>query len=1225
MGGSRAWTEATLPFERLSAADFERFCCALLAAEGHREVRHWGAAGSEKGCDLVSIDPDGRRVVTQCKRVGSLGPRDAETEVRKVLDEPPSPPPDAYALIATCALSRATEERLEQTVGDAFGVELCGLTDLDRRVRRHADLVDWFFGAAIRSTVEPPLWWLSAASADREWAEAFAEDLGACLRLRHPEARVELGIPSGETPWPEVPSQARWGLVVVTPEALADDRLRQIWRGALCQPCRSGGRRRRLALALEPTPWPPWLEERFERADMRKNEYRIDLAKIISKYIGSIEKDLPSRLCGPGPLSRRLDAGIRERLVRWLEPVMSRRPLWRLLASALGLEHRKALDDFETPALRASAALVLAAGADDPVEAALRVLEILRDELEEESTERLRALDELARELQRSRTALTEREGLLAAWLRQVRSDHRRLVDHFQQRYELDLLDRVYVELEMAPDQQERIEPTMERDPLSRRAWTIRELLELEPHTHPWVTRRWIVRGDPGSGKTTLLRHLAAGLAAESSPRWVPVFQSLPVLIRDGRPLLDRLERSLGRAERQGLGRVLDRLGEEARLLVLLDGLDEVGMEERQDAETLIRQLADRWPETPVVVTTRPIGYRRFSGAFHELQLQPLDRERRHEFLARWFGRFEGTSDEARAGKALQELDGPGFEELAGNPLYLTLMALLLEDGESPSRNRAKLYDQVFDLLLEGKHKLGVRDGSFEKIDRPELVRRTLRRLAETMTLDNRDAEPRRQLEERLYRDELERERDEMRKVHRWDGKLPCFLDDVAEKVGVLGPHDGEDADWRFWHRTFREALAAERMVAWPAERLLEHARAVEGQESRWAEPFALLCGQVDDADALLRRLLEANRPLALRALATAQSVSDGTVEEVLELTGDWEDRSKVFEKLPELIGDADRCLRLIDRLRRGRRDGNDLYFLDHAAWRVAREWPDFSDDVWRLRNRLYDHIPPPDDPRVLLSWNRPDGREEDLWCRVPAGVGWVGKRDDEEGQDRESQRHQVRVRQPFWLSAIPVTNLLYAAFDDAKPFYPWEGVPGELLTHHPRVGVTWYEAVSFCRWLATQLGFEGSSPTLPEEEAWEYACRAGSETRFWSGDEEKNLAVTAWYRANSNHCTHHVGEKKANPWGLYDLHGNVWEWVATKWDEGRYQGRSSEEPHSIVPGASLADLTAPHRVRRVVRGGSYWLSAQRCRAAYRSSGAPGFVLEGLGFRVLLSSAPSRH
>jgi formylglycine-generating enzyme required for sulfatase activity len=1232
MGGRRITTEATLPFERLSPKDFERLCFALLAAEGHTDRRHWGAAGSEGGCDLVSTAPDGRRVVTQCKRVKSLSPDAAEKELRKVLKKPPSPEPELWSLVAACDLSRNLEEQLAKIAGGKLGIELCGLSELDERVRRFPDLVDWFFGAAVGAAVEAPLWWVSAAPVDRAWAEPFAADLAACLRRVRPDARVELAVPSEVTPYPDVPDGARWGLVVVTPEALAHSRLRQLWQQTLCTPCRSGGRRRLLALSLEPAPWPPWLEERFERIDPQDggDQYRIDLAAIVAKYIGETEKDADADLVGPGPRAPRLPAELRGRLVDWLAPLMESGFNRKALAAALRLEPRTVLDDFETAALRASAALVLATEDDGPTAAALRILAVLRQELAEmETEERLRTLDAMGDEVRALGASSPERDDLLTAWLRQVASDHSRLVDHFQQRHELDLLDRVYVELEMAPDRHLQMAERAGAEAELRHGFTILDLLALDPEEHPWVTRRWLVRGDPGSGKTTLLRHLAARLAGERPPTLVPVFQSLPVLIRDRAPFLERLERILGRAERQGLGRVLDRAGDEGRLAVLLDGLDEVGGEDRGEAETLIRGLAERWPETPIVVTTRPIGYRRFAGDFRELVLQPLDRDRRREFLARWFGRVDGSRDEARADEALARLDGPGFEELTGNPLYLTLMALLLEDGKPPSQNRSALYDQVFELLLEGKHKLGIRDGSFEPVARPELVRRTLRLLAETMTRDNLDAEPRRKLEERLYRDELDEAREAMRKVLRWDGNLPRFLDDVAEKVGILGPHDGQDADWRFWHRTFREALVAEQMAEWPAQRLAEHARTIAGQESRWAEPFALLCGQVDDADALLRRLLDVNRALALRALATAQNVRDETVEEVLELTGNWDERSKVYEKLPELVGDADRCLRLIDRLRRGRRDGNDLYFLDRSARLVGERWSDYAEAARSLRLRLYDHVPALEDPDLLLRWRRPDGEEADLWCRIPRGVGWVGSAEDEEGRlDREGPRHRVEVTRDSWLSAIPVTNAVYHLFDDRKPFHGWDGVAGDDLVHHPRVDVTWYEAVSFCRWLAAQPGFERTSPRLPEEEVWEYACRAGSEKRFWRGEAEEDLEAAGWFGEGPRGRTHRVGRKLANPWGLYDVHGNVWEWTATQWDAERYHGREGKV-HPVDPTDSPADLAggatagAP-RVVRVLRGGGFWSIALDCRSAYRGIGDPWSVIRVLGFRVLLSSAPSR-
>src|SRR6185295_17856493 len=160
-------------------------------------------------------------------------------------------------------------------------------------------------------------------------------------------------------------------------------------------------------------------------------------------------------------------------------------------------------------------------------------------------------------------------------------------------------------------------------------------------------------------------------------------------------------------------------------LLLLLDGLDEVPREERDDAEKMLRDLSIRWPTTPIVVASRPIGYRPPGGDFREVRLLPLDRERRRQFLGRWLGRAEGRLDEARAEEALTSLDGPELRDLAGNPLYLTLMALLFEQNTEPARHRTELYDQVFALLLCGKHRPEGRP-----MESQEAVRVVLRRLA---------------------------------------------------------------------------------------------------------------------------------------------------------------------------------------------------------------------------------------------------------------------------------------------------------------------------------------------------------------------------------------------------------------------------------------------------------------------------------------------------------------
>jgi len=444
------------------------------------------------------------------------------------------------------------------------------------------------------------------------------------------------------------------------------------------------------------------------------------------------------------------------------------------------------------------------------------------------------------------------------------------------------------------------------------------------------------------------------------------------------------------------------------------------------------------------------------------------------------------------------------------------------------------------------------------------------------------------------------------------------LLDDVAERTGILGPHDGEAADWRFWHRTFREALAAERLeeeYRAPEGRaaVLGRARAITAEEDlgRWAEPFSLLVGRVGDPDELVRTLVQANSPLSLRAMATAQNLKDETLREILTLTTKWEARKAVYARVPEMVGEPGRALRLLDQLRRRTRNGNDLFFVDQAVQEVARHFPEHAQEATELRARLYDHIPAP--PEGLFRWiDTPLDGPVELFREIPAGRFWMGSLEGE-GHKDEYPRHEVTIARPFRCAAVPVTQAQYTAFDTTRPFQKWLGVPAEELPHHPVVGVTWYEAVSFCRWLSAAIPWARGA-RLPVEEEWEYVCRAGTESRYWSGDGETDLARVGWYIANSGCGTHRVGERLANPWGLYDVHGNVWEWTLSPFTDS-YAGREEGVTHD--PEAVEIDPDVARGGGCVLRGGCCWVGAIEARAAYRHF-RNDLVLHG--FRVVLSA-----
>ena len=156
----------------------------------------------------------------------------------------------------------------------------------------------------------------------------------------------------------------------------------------------------------------------------------------------------------------------------------------------------------------------------------------------------------------------------------------------------------------------------------------------------------------------------------------------------------------------------------------------------------------------------------------------------------------------------------------------------------------------------------------------------------------------------------------------------------------------------------------------------------------------------------------------------------------------------------------------------------------------------------------------------------------------------------------------------------------------------------------------SWDDCQQFLAKLNAKPRPGGGKFQLPTEAQWEYACRAGSTTRYCFGDDEKQLGEYAWYDENSGKKTHPVGEKRPNAWGLYDVHGNVWEWCEDWYDNGYYGRSPSDDP----PGPATGSY-------RVVRGGFWFSGAGGCRSAYRYCYPPGTRGSSKGLRVSLVPA----
>ncbi len=229
-----------------------------------------------------------------------------------------------------------------------------------------------------------------------------------------------------------------------------------------------------------------------------------------------------------------------------------------------------------------------------------------------------------------------------------------------------------------------------------------------------------------------------------------------------------------------------------------------------------------------------------------------------------------------------------------------------------------------------------------------------------------------------------------------------------------------------------------------------------------------------------------------------------------------------------------------------------------------------------------------------------PSGKSGCELVRIPGGVFMMGSPEDEEGRyDAEGPLHEVHVPE-FYIGRYPVTNEEYGRFLDANPDAP---VPGHWADRQfnqpgqPVVGVSWKDAKRYAAWVGL---------CLPSEAQWEYACRAGTDTRYYTGDAEADLDRAGWYGDNSGRRLHPVGIKEANAFGLYDMHGNVWEWVEDDWHEN----------YQKAPDNGSVWVDNPRGPERVLRGGGWNDSARRCRTALRGRGAPGARFRNVGFRL---------
>ncbi len=217
---------------------------------------------------------------------------------------------------------------------------------------------------------------------------------------------------------------------------------------------------------------------------------------------------------------------------------------------------------------------------------------------------------------------------------------------------------------------------------------------------------------------------------------------------------------------------------------------------------------------------------------------------------------------------------------------------------------------------------------------------------------------------------------------------------------------------------------------------------------------------------------------------------------------------------------------------------------------------------------------------------------------KIPAGSFLMGSADnDESAYSSEKPQHRVNL-QEFYLGKYPVTQEQYQAIMGNNP----SKFKNNLK--NPVENISWNDAQEFCQKLSDKTG---KKYRLPSEAEWEYACRAGTQTRYYFGDNAELLGEYAWYGQNSDSKNHPVGQKRQNNWGLHDMYGNVWEWCEDGWHDN-YKNAPTD-------GTAWNDNHSQSN-SRVLRGGSWVNDPGGCRSAYRDGFNADDGTSSIGFRL---------
>jgi formylglycine-generating enzyme required for sulfatase activity len=750
---------------------------------------------------------------------------------------------------------------------------------------------------------------------------------------------------------------------------------------------------------------------------------------------------------------------------------------------------------------------------------------------------------------------------------------------------------------------------------------------------------RVLLTGVPGAGKSTTVRALVVALLGSAQPPLdvssmdlLPILMSIRTFTRwsrfvelASRPDSDTVNeyiRQVSLGGDENAWRVVSELDRSGRILLILDGLDEVWVgesdtDEGVDRGQLLRRTIERFftlhSHTRSVVTSRPEAEATFwnslgAHGFCSAELAPLSPDYAGEVAIRFFKLSGSVSYDSDADK-LRELWAREGSGVLAAPLYVALFAASI--GSSPGTvaklTRSALLGQALRLLAlrwattrtptdseDDEHPLLSSEASQDKL------LRALRKIAIRNIMEGTDrGTSGTGVDVGVVFRELRGFRADMYSAFNY----------LVSESGLLQEEEQDRLGFRL--RQFEEYLAAAELFE--SGNIEPYLVAIATRPARWLEPLAI-------AAELWAERVNATAAAAALGEVLLEAVDQGE-------NGKWSylwTASTVLGRLVDSAGLTSKariCRVLLEKVQDG-------YPLPSQS--VP---PRGRESVAALVSRL-------GDPRVGVALDA-RGIPEQYWIQIPQDSFVLGTRDDEERLLRTyswAGDWSVSAEQPattvnvtaFRIARYPVTVIQYRAFIAAPDGYRnsewWEGlavgerrpptIPSDpRYSSHPVSNVDWFDAVAYTRWLSAHLG---EAIRLPTEVEWEFAARGQNRFTFPWGNEYETLACNGLDSGLNGPCTVGLFLTESGAWphpNPTDMAGNVWEWcLSVHSEEG---GRQYRYPYDSTDGRERVDLGDSYR--RIVRGGSYTNIPFFLRSALRGYDRPSFRTLRQGFRLVCS------